>query len=81
MGEIIQYIFYVNLYTCTCWCEISYMKWKYEYHCQEKEKELSSMIELVKKLEEDRKQVEKRVKDESQKQVIIMNFVLYSTSG
>ena len=57
------------------------MKWKYEYHCQEKEKELSSMIELVKKLEEDRKQVEKRVKDESQKQVIIMNFVLYSTSG
>ena len=35
------------------------------------------MIELVKKLEEDRKQVEKRVKDESQKQVIIMSFVLY----
>ena len=36
---------------------------------KEKDKELSSMIELVKKLEEDRKQVEKRVKDESQKQI------------
>ena len=33
------------------------------------------MIELVKKVEEDRKEVEKRVKDESQKQVIILSFV------
>lgn len=38
------------------------------------------MIELVKKVEEDRKEIEKRVKDESQKQVIILSFVQNSVS-